>query len=101
MRPFGGLFSRVSPENARRTERSPNRGRRTFEIRPGWNEVRTGLSIGEDNVLVSRVDIRQRRQQTAQVDFCASNPSRNQVQRIHTDSESTGVTRMGLVRAAR
>lgn len=61
--------------------------------------VRAGLSIGEDNVLVSRVDLRQRRWQTAQADLCASNPSVNRVQRIHANSESTGVIGMGMVPA--
>src|SRR5882762_491965 len=79
--------TRLLPENARWTKRGPDRGLHTAEIFPRWNEVSAGLSIGEDNVLVFRIDFRQCRQQTAQVDLCAPNSSRNQVQRIHANSE--------------
>src|SRR5882724_2564706 len=83
--------TRLLPENARWTKRGPAGDGRTFEICPGWNEVSAGLSIGEDNVLVSSVYLRQRRQQTAQVDLRAANPTGNQIQRIHADSEGADV----------
>jgi hypothetical protein len=57
------------------------------EVRPQWNEIRAGLAVGEDDVLVDGVNSRERGEEMTEVDFRAADPSRDQVQGINSDAQ--------------
>ena len=74
------------PEDSRWPECCLHGLSRVKEIGPLGNQIRAGFTIGEYDILVHRVDFGKRAQQIAQINLGAAHASRNQVQRVHADS---------------
>ena len=60
--------------------------RGVHEIRPIRHQVGSSLPIGEDDVLVFRVDVGQRSEQVTKINLGAAHASRNEVQGVHPDA---------------
>ena len=78
---------RLLPKNANRPRFGANPHGRMDEIRRSGNQVRTSLAVGEDEILVHRIDLRQRRKQRAQVDLGTANPAGDQIKRVDSDAQ--------------
>ncbi len=55
------------------------------EVGGRWNQRSPGLAVGEDEVLVLRIDFGERGKQGAQINFGAADTAGNQVKRVDAD----------------
>ncbi len=76
---------RLLKNNPPRPVRRPHRLRRVNEILPPRNQILPRLAIGEHEIPVLPVHLRQRRQQVSQIDLRAAHPAGNEVQRVDPD----------------
>ena len=59
---------------------------RVIEVRRRRHQIRSGFTVGEDEVLILMVDLRQSLQQIAEIDLGSTHSAWDQVQRIDADS---------------
>ena len=86
--PRGGQRQRgLFPQNARGPRYGVHRLRDRAEVGLPGNQVRAGLAVGEDEVAVAGVDLRQRGQQAAQINLRAAHPAGDQVQRVDAQAQ--------------
>ena len=75
------------PHNSRGAKRCGQWLLRANEISLARNQIRASLAIGENDVLVHRIDLGERGKQVAKINFSAADSSRNQVEGVDTDTE--------------
>ena len=83
---MGGQFGLLAQNTSRTIHRAYVKRRRDPVLRRR-NQLRTGFPIHEYEIAMGLVDLRQRRQQAAQINFRAADSAGNQVQRIDADSQ--------------
>ena len=79
--------SDLFPNDSRGAERSAQRLLSADEIGSIRDQIGAGLSVGEHDVLVNGIDLRERGQQVAKINLRATDTAWNQVQRIDADAQ--------------